>query len=56
MLRDLDVMREAGIMLTTPNEARLRADLLLMVGAGLLEAWPQLPERLLIAAGAAAAG
>jgi formylmethanofuran dehydrogenase subunit B len=48
VLRDLDVMREAGVMVTTPSAARLRADLLLMIGAGLLEAWPQLPERLLI--------
>ena len=48
VLRDLDVMREAGVMVTTPNEARLRADLVLMIGAGLFAAWPQLPERLLI--------
>jgi formylmethanofuran dehydrogenase subunit B len=34
LLRDLDVMREAGLMVTTPNEARLRADLLLFVGQG----------------------
>jgi formylmethanofuran dehydrogenase subunit B len=47
LLRDLDVMRAAGMMLTTPNEARLRADLLLLVGPGLIEAWPELPVRLL---------
>ncbi len=46
LLRDLDVMRQAGMMVTTPNEARLRADLLLAVGPGLLEAWPELPARL----------
>jgi formylmethanofuran dehydrogenase subunit B len=45
LLRDLDVMREAGMMATTPNEARLRADLLLLVGPGLRETWPDLPER-----------
>jgi formylmethanofuran dehydrogenase subunit B len=47
LLRDLDVMRESGMMITTPNEARLRADLVLLVGAGLAEAWPNLTARLL---------
>jgi formylmethanofuran dehydrogenase subunit B len=47
LLRDLDVMREGGMMVTTPNQARLRADLLLLVGPGLIEAWPDLPARLL---------
>jgi formylmethanofuran dehydrogenase subunit B len=46
LLRDLDVMREAGMMVTTPNEARLRSDLLLLVGPGLIEAWPELQARL----------
>jgi formylmethanofuran dehydrogenase subunit B len=46
VLRDLAVMREAGTMVTTPSEARLRADVLLLIGAGLVEAWPQLAERL----------
>ena len=46
LLRDLDVMREAGMMVTTSNEARLRADLLLLVGPGLIKAWPDLPARL----------
>ena len=46
LLRDLDVMREAGMMITTPNEARLRADLLLLIGPGLIEGWPDLPARL----------
>jgi formylmethanofuran dehydrogenase subunit B len=46
LLRDLDVMREAGMMVITPSEARLRADFLLLVGPGLVEAWPALPERL----------
>ena len=39
-------MREAGMMVTMPNEARVRADFLLLVGPGLIEAWPALPERL----------
>jgi formylmethanofuran dehydrogenase subunit B len=34
LLRDLDVMREAGVMVTTLNEARLRADTLLVIGPG----------------------
>jgi formylmethanofuran dehydrogenase subunit B len=49
LLRDLDVMREAGMMVTTPNEASLRGDVLLLVGEGLVAAWPQLAERLLTA-------
>ena len=48
IFRDLDVMRDAGMMITTPSEARLRADLVLMIGAGLVETWPQLPERLFV--------
>jgi formylmethanofuran dehydrogenase subunit B len=48
VLGDVDVMQSAGMMITTPNEARLRADLILMIGAGLLDAWPQLPERLFV--------
>src|SRR5437764_236086 len=47
LLRDLDVMREAGFMLTTRAEARARADTLLLVGPGLTAAWPELPTRLL---------
>ena len=46
LLRDLDVVREAGMMVTMPTEAHVRADLLLLVGPGLIEAWPALPERL----------
>jgi formylmethanofuran dehydrogenase subunit B len=45
LLRDLDVAREAGVMVTTPNEAALRADTLLMVGPGLETAWPDLDAR-----------
>jgi formylmethanofuran dehydrogenase subunit B len=42
LLRDLAVLREAGMMLTTPNEARLRADTLLLVGPGLEKDTPEL--------------
>jgi len=47
LLRDLDSMRETGVMLTTPGEARVRADLVLLVGDGFMETWPDLSERLL---------
>src|ERR1700709_1159632 len=40
LLRGLSVMREAGAYVTTPNEARVRGDTLLLVGPGLFEAWP----------------
>lgn len=43
---DLDVLRQAGLMFTTPNEARLRADVFLLVGPELTRVWPQLSERL----------
>ncbi len=43
---DLDVLRQAGRMFTTPNEARLRADVLLFVGKDLTRVWPQLLQRL----------
>lgn len=48
LLRDLDVLREAGVMLTTPTEARVRADTLLLVGPGLSAAWPGIVPRLLV--------
>src|SRR5215472_6344558 len=35
LLRDLAVLREAGMMLTTPDEARRRAETLLLVGPSL---------------------
>jgi formylmethanofuran dehydrogenase subunit B len=47
LLRDLTSMRETGVMLTTPGEARVRADVVLLVGDGLTETWPALNERLL---------
>jgi formylmethanofuran dehydrogenase subunit B len=43
---DLDVMRQAGLMFTTPNEARLRADVLLFIGKELTKIWPAMMERL----------
>jgi len=43
---DLDVMRQAGLMFTTPNEARLRADVFLFIGKDLTKIWPDLLERL----------
>jgi len=49
LLRNLDVMRGSGMMFTTPNEARVRGDLVLLVGAGLTEAWPDVEARLLAA-------
>jgi formylmethanofuran dehydrogenase subunit B len=47
LFRDLDSLREMGVMVTTPGEARVRADVVLLVGDGLLQAWPGLNERLL---------
>lgn len=46
LLRDIDVMRQAGRMVTTANDVRLRADCLLFIGPKLSEAWPDLAERL----------
>jgi formylmethanofuran dehydrogenase subunit B len=46
ILRDLDSLRETGVMITTPGEARIRADVLVLVGDGAEEAWPTLSERL----------
>jgi formylmethanofuran dehydrogenase subunit B len=49
-LRDLDVMRTAGWMVTTPLQARARADVVLLVGAGLADVWPDFADRLALAA------
>jgi formylmethanofuran dehydrogenase subunit B len=43
---DLDVWRQAGMMFTTSNEARLRADVIVFIGKGLTTIWPQLLKRL----------
>lgn len=45
LFRDLAVMRETGMMLTTPSEARLRADMLVLVGPGLQDAWTDFTQR-----------
>jgi len=44
LFRDLDVIRQTGTMITTPGETRLRADVILFVGAKLTSAWPGLME------------
>jgi formylmethanofuran dehydrogenase subunit B len=46
LLRDIDVMRQAGRMVTTANDVRLRADCVLFVGPNLCNSWPDLPKRL----------
>ncbi|PNG26128.1 tungsten formylmethanofuran dehydrogenase [Methylocella silvestris] len=43
---DLDVVRQAGAMVTTPSVARLRADVLVFIGDDLTEIWPELIDRL----------
>jgi formylmethanofuran dehydrogenase subunit B len=45
-LRDLGVMRQAGWIVTSPLVARAEADLILLVGDGHAEAWPDFAERL----------
>jgi formylmethanofuran dehydrogenase subunit B len=46
VFRDLDVLRQAGAMITTVGEARLRGDVLLFIGSNLTKAWPPLMEYL----------
>ena len=46
IFNDLDVTRSFGMFVTTPAEARARADVVLLVGPGLTEHWPALFERL----------
>ena len=45
LLAELDAMRSSGAMLTTPNEVRLRADIVLLVGQGAASS-PLLPRLL----------
>jgi formylmethanofuran dehydrogenase subunit B len=45
-LTDLEVLRSAGAFVTTPNEARVRADVVLLVGPGLQSYWPGIFDRL----------
>jgi formylmethanofuran dehydrogenase subunit B len=42
LLRDLDVVREAGMMATTPGEARVRSDVFLFAGPLPADAWAHL--------------
>lgn len=49
LLRDVGVLRQAGRMVTTANDVRLRADTILLVGPRLTILWPQLAERLALA-------
>jgi formylmethanofuran dehydrogenase subunit B len=44
VLRSLDVMREAGVMITTPSEAAARADYLLLVGPEVAAAFADFPR------------
>jgi formylmethanofuran dehydrogenase subunit B len=46
LLANLDVMREAGTMITTPAEARARADHVLLVGPSIADAFSGLRELL----------
>jgi formylmethanofuran dehydrogenase subunit B len=46
VFRDLDVLRQAGAMITTVGEARLRGDVLLFIGSKLTKTWPQLMDYL----------
>jgi formylmethanofuran dehydrogenase subunit B len=46
VLRDLDVMRQAGQFATTANETRVRADCVVLIGAKLKLAWPDMLTRL----------
>ena len=46
LLSNLHVMRSSGVVMTTPSEADVRADTLLLVGPGLGGAWPELAQRL----------
>jgi formylmethanofuran dehydrogenase subunit B len=51
ILADLDVMRSFAMFTTTPNEARLRGDVVLLVGPGLPDLSPVLFERLALEKG-----
>ena len=47
MLANLDAMRETGVMLITPLEAAVRADVVWLIGDSMFEAWPELESRIL---------
>jgi formylmethanofuran dehydrogenase subunit B len=46
LLRDVGVLQQAGRMVTTANDLRIRADLVLLVGPRLTQLWPDLADRL----------
>ncbi len=50
IFNDLDVTRSFGMFITTPGEARVRADVVLLVGPGLTDRWPAMFERLALGA------
>jgi formylmethanofuran dehydrogenase subunit B len=52
LLRDLDVLRETGLMLTTESETSVRADTLLLVGSGGIDSSSELLQRFIGASGA----
>jgi formylmethanofuran dehydrogenase subunit B len=47
MLANLDAMRETGVMLTTPLETAVRADVVWFIGDTVFEAWSELESRIL---------
>jgi formylmethanofuran dehydrogenase subunit B len=49
LLRDTGVLRQAGRMVTTANDVRIRADTILLVGPRLTTLWPEIAERLALA-------
>jgi formylmethanofuran dehydrogenase subunit B len=46
VLADLDVTRSFGMFFTTANEARVRSDVVVLLGPGLTKQWPGMLERL----------
>jgi formylmethanofuran dehydrogenase subunit B len=42
VLRDLDVMRSSGMLMTTPTEAHVGADTVLLIGPGFDQTWREL--------------
>jgi formylmethanofuran dehydrogenase subunit B len=55
-LANLDVMRRAGWIVTTPLQTRARADTVLLVGPGLSKAWPEMADRLALDEGPTVTG
>jgi formylmethanofuran dehydrogenase subunit B len=52
---NLDVMRRSGWIVTTPLQVRARADMVLLVGDSLTEAWPDMARHLALEASPALA-